>query len=162
MIAFKNRTDSVRDIQKILFPVGYKDYDYSKRLKITSRIIKKTGADCVLAHVFKEGEGEEVEKILESPREFMHEKGIDCKTKKIKHKDISEALIDESKDYDLIILGPTKEYVFSRYLFGWMTDKIVNNAECSALVFKEGERKWKAWLRGTFDGFKEKLKSIFK
>lgn len=162
VLAFKNRTGDIQNIQKILFPVGNKDYDYSKRLEITSKLIKNTGADCVFVHVLQEDEDqEEAKEILQGPKEFMNERGIDCETKKIKHHDVSEALIEESKGYDLIFLGPTRDYVFSRYLFGWMTDKIVNNADCSALVFKEGEYKWTAWLKGVFSGFIKKLKSPF-
>lgn len=162
VIAFRNQTDSVKNIQKVLFPVGYKGYDYRKRLTVTSRMIKNIGAEVVFTHIFAEDSEEEAEEILQGPKEFMLDRGIDCETKTMKHHDVSKALIEESKNYDLIILGPTKEYVFSRYLFGWMTDKIVNNVGCSALVFKEGEQRWKAWARGTIDAFKRKVKSIFR
>lgn len=163
VIAFKNRTGSVQDIKRILFPVGYKDYDYSKRLTVAAKIIEKTGAECVLVHVLREGESEaNAEEIFQGPKQFMLDLGIDCETKTMRRKNVSKALIEESEGYDLIVLGPTSEYVFSRYLFGWMTDEIVNNVECSALVFKEGEHKWKAWIRGVFDGFKKELKNMFK
>lgn len=162
VIAFRNLSESVYDIKKILFPVGYKDYDYGKRLTITSRILKKTGAKCDLVHVREEDETEEdIEEMFRAPKEFMQEMGTDCETRVVEHESVSEALIEESKNYDLIVLGPTGEYVFSRYLFGWMTDEIVNNAECSALVFKEGEQKWKAWLRGVLGGFRKKVENIF-
>lgn len=162
VLAFKNRSGSVQNIKKILFPVGSKDFDYTKKLSITSKIIKETGADCVLTHVLPEDKTEEeAEGIFEKPKEFLNELGIDCETEIIHHNDVSEALIEKSAEYDLIVLGPTREYVFSRYLFGWMTDEIVNNAECSALVLKEGEYKWKAWIRGVFDGFLKEIKNIF-
>lgn len=162
-LAFKNRKGDIQNIQKILFPIGYKDYDYSKRLSITSQIIKKTGAECVFVHVLNEDETEEdAKKILERPKNFMEELGIKCETKILEHQKISDALVEESKNHDLIILGPTREYVFSRYLFGWMTDEIVKNANCSAMVFKEGEYKWKAWLRGSFDAFMKKVRDIFR
>ncbi|MBS3815047.1 MAG: universal stress protein [Hadesarchaea archaeon] len=163
VVAFKNRTGSVNNIQKILFPIGYKDYDYSKRLALTSQIIKSTGADCVLTHILTENETEEdAKEILQKPKEFMLDLGVDCETKIMEHQKIPDALIEESQNYDLLVLGPTKEYVFSRYLFGWMTDEIVNNSECSAMILKEGEQKWKAWLRGTLDAFKKELKDLFK
>ncbi|KXB08875.1 hypothetical protein AKJ55_00305 [candidate division MSBL1 archaeon SCGC-AAA382M17] len=158
VIAFKSRIDSVRNIKRILIPVGYKGYDYTKRLSVTAKIIKETGAECVLTHVNQEEESEEeAEEILQSSKELMRNMGVNSETKILRNEDISEALIEESSDYDLIVLGPTNEYVFSRYLFGWMTDEIVNNVECSALVFKEGERKWKAWLKGVVDRVKSEL-----
>ncbi len=162
VIAFKNLSGTVYDIEKILFPVGYKDYDYRKRLTITSKIMQKTGAKCDFVHVCEDEDSEEdLEEMFSGPKEFMLERGVDCETRVIEHENVSEALIEESKDYDLIVLGPTGEYVFSRYLFGWMTDEIVNNAKCSALVFKEGEQKWKAWIRGVLEGFKKQVKKIF-
>ena len=162
VIVFKNQGDGVKNIDKILFPVGYKNYDYSKRLSITSKIIRETGAECVLAHVVQEDEtSEEVDEILERPKAFMKELGVECETKKIENPDVLEALIEESKDYDLMMVGPTREYVLSRYLFGWMTDELVNNAECSALIFKEKENKWKAWAKGVISGMKKEFKSLF-
>lgn len=162
VLAFKGRGGNVKDVEEILFPVGYKDYDYSKRLSITAQIIRKTGADCVLAHVVQEEETEEdVEEIFEGPREFMRELGIQCETKVIEKADVLDALIEESEEYDLMILGPTREYVFSRYLFGWMIDELVNNAKCSTLVFREKEHKLKAWLRGVISGAKKEFKNFF-
>lgn len=162
VLAFKNRSDSVQNIKKILFPIGGGDLDYSKKMSIAGKIIKETGAEIDLIHVLQEGEEEEeAEEIFKEPKEFLKELGIDCGTEIIRNDDVSEALIEKSEEYDLIVLGPTREYVFSRYLFGWMTDEIVNNAECSALVLKEGEYKWKAWIRGVLDGFVKEIKNHF-
>lgn len=163
VIAFKGRMKSIHDVKRILFPIGYKDYGYSKRSSVVARITKKVGAECVLTHVLQEDETEEEAKeIFQGPKESMLKLGIDCETEIIRNGDVLEALIEESSKYDLIVLGPTREYVFSRYLFGWMTDEIVNNAKCSALVYKEGEKRWKAWIRGAFDGFKNELKGLFR
>ncbi len=164
VLVFKNRTGNVQDIKKILFPVGYKDYDYRKRLSVTAKLIEGTKADCVLVHILQEDETEEeAQEILNGPKTFMHNLGVECETKIIQHKKISKALIEETKkDYDLIILGPTKEYVFTRYLFGWMTDEIVNGIDCSALIFKEGEQKWKALVRGMLTGLKKEIGDLFK
>jgi len=112
---------------------------------VIAKLIENTGAECTLMHVLQgEKTMEEAEAIFEGPLEFMKERGIECETNIIEHDDVSEALIEESENHDLIVLGPTREYVFSRYMFGWLTDEIVNNAECSSLVFKEAERPWKA------------------
>ncbi len=160
--AFRSQ-GKISEIEKILFPLGYKNYDYSKRLAVTAQLIKSTGAECVFTHVLEEGDTEEdAEEIFEGPKQFMEGLGIECETEVIRHGDVAEALIEESEDYDLIVLGPSREYVFSRYMFGWLTDGIVNNADCSALVYKEGEHKWKAWIRGIFSGFKNELMSIFR
>lgn len=161
--AFRSHGGKIHDIKKIMFPLGYKDYDYSKRLAVTAKLIEETDAECVFVHVLGEGGTEEdAEEIFEGPRKFMEEWGIECKTDIIRHEDVAEALIEESENYDLIVLGPSREYVFSRYMFGWLTDGIVNNADCSALVYKEGEHKWKAWIRGVFSGFKNELTSLFR
>lgn len=160
--AFRSLTDNISDIQRIMFPVGYKDYDYSKRLTLIAKLIERFDAECVFTHVLEEGEAEEeAEEVFEGPKKFMEELGIECETEMLKNDDIAEALIEESKNYDLIVLGPSREYVFSRYMFGWLTDGIVNNAECSSLVYKEGEHKWKAWIRGLIDGFVKELKDLF-
>ncbi len=162
VLAFKSKDGGVRNIEKILFPVGYKDYDYKKRLSITARIVKNTGAECVLFHVKRENETEkDVKEVFEGPKTFMEELGIDCKTKSVENVDILEALLEESEKHDLMILGPTREYIFSRYLFGWMTDEIVNNAKCSTIVFKEGEHKIKAWIMGVISGFINEVKKFF-
>jgi len=162
VIAFKNQGSGIKDMDKILFPVGYKKYDYKKRLSITAKIMRETGAECSLVHVVQEEEtSEEIDDILERPKDYMEEIGVECETKRIEGPSILEALIEESKDYDLMMVGPTREYVLSRYLFGWMTDELVNNADCSALVFKEKENKWKAWVKGVISGMRKEFKNLF-
>lgn len=163
VLVFRNKIGDIQDIDEILLPVAYEDYDYSKRLSIIVKLIEKLGAECTLFHVLQEGASEEeAETVFEGPMEFMSERGIECETDSVKHEDVSEALIDESENYDLIVLGPTREYVFSRYLFGWLTDEIVNNAQCSSLVFKESEQPWKAWIKGAFYGFGKEFVNFFR
>ncbi|MFP4005543.1 MAG: universal stress protein, partial [Candidatus Hadarchaeia archaeon] len=119
---FQNQGTKIEGMEKILLPVAYKDYDYSKRLSLILQLIESTGAECTLGHVLLEGRSEEeVEDIFEGPREFMKENGVDVGTKIIEGKEVPDTLIDISSDYDLIVLGPTREYVFSRYMFGWLT-----------------------------------------
>ncbi|MFW5912331.1 MAG: universal stress protein [Candidatus Hadarchaeota archaeon] len=163
VVVFQNQGTKIEGMEKILLPVAYKDYNYSKRLSLILQLIESTGAECTLGHVLLEGRSEEeVEDIFEGPREFMKENGVDVGTKIIEGKEVPDTLIDISSDYDLIVLGPTREYVFSRYMFGWLTDEVVNNSRCSSLVFKEAERPWKAWLRGAIFGLGKEIKNLFK
>lgn len=163
VLVFQSGGGNIQDMGKILLPIAYEDYDYSKRLTIISKLTESMGAECTLMHVLQEGTTEEeVEAIFEGPRKFMKERGIECETAIIEHNDVSEALIEESKKYDLIVLGPTKEYVFSRYMFGWLTDEIVNNAQCSSIVFKEAEVPWKAWIKGAISGLCKEFSNVFK
>lgn len=163
VVVFQNKTGDIQNIKEILLPVASADYDYSKRLTVIAKLIEGTEAQCTLAHVIQEETPEkEVKEIFEGPLEFMKERGIECETNVIEHGDISEALIEESEKYDLIVLGPTREYVFSRYMFGWLTDEIVNNASCSSIVFKEAEVKWREWIKGAIYGIKKEFLNLFR
>lgn len=163
VLVFQNQDSEIGNMERILLPVAYQDYDYSKRLSVILQLIKKTDAECTLVHVLKEGHsGDQVEEIFEGPREFMRERGVECEAKIVEDNDVPEALVEESEEYDLILLGPTREYVFSRYMFGWLTDEIVNNSKCSSLVFKEAERPWKAWLKGAIYGFGKEFLNLFR
>ncbi|KXA95095.1 hypothetical protein AKJ36_01550 [candidate division MSBL1 archaeon SCGC-AAA259I07] len=163
VVVFRNQDSNITNTEKILLPVAYEDYDYSKRLSLVLQLIKSTGAECTLIHILRKGHSrEKVEKIFHGPRQYMKERGTECKTKIIENDNIPEALIQESENYDLIVLGPTREYVFSRYMFGWLTDEIVNNAKCSSIVFKEAELPWKAWIKGAIYGLGKELLNFFK
>jgi len=136
VIAFKNRTEGIENIDRILFAVGYKDYDYSKRLSFVTKLVNETGAEFVMAHVRKKGGKEEnVEDVFAGPKEFLKESGIEPNTKTIIAKSIDSGLIEAAKNYDLIVLGPTQQYLFSKYILMSLTEHIVSSVDCSALVF---------------------------
>ncbi len=162
ILVYKNKTENPQDMEKILFPVGYKEYDYEKRLSIFVQLAEKTGAECVLAHVNADNKSEEeIEEIFKSPKDFLDSLGVEYRTKVIEHENVPDALIEESKNHDLMIIGPSREYAISQFLFGYSTDKIANKSESSIIIFKEGEQKWKAWTRGVLENIKSRIKGLF-
>ncbi len=70
----------------------------------------------------------------------------------IKGEDVFETLKEFSKDYDIIILGASKEKLWKRVRFGTVPEKFVRLSEIPVLVTKKYEGKVLSWIRNFLSG----------
>jgi nucleotide-binding universal stress UspA family protein len=56
------------------------------------------------------------------------------------HKKAEKAIIEKSKDFDLVVLGVTSERVFKEVIFGSVADHVAAKAKCSVLIFHRSDK----------------------
>jgi len=143
----KSRKD-LSEVEKILMPVG-PNKPRPKRLALLDRILQQEKAEAELVHVLTGRPGEQTEEeasqYLQEVLELMRE---EVDTRVMRAESVLSGLLTASKEADLVILGPGREWVFDRFLFGRTTDNLTNRVEASVLMFKGSEHKMVAWSKG--------------
>ncbi len=143
----KSRKD-LAEVEKILMPVG-PNKPRPKRLALLDRMLREVEVQAELVHVLTgelgEQSEEEASKYLQEVLELMTE---DADTRIIHADSVLSGLLTASEDADLVILGPGREWVFDRFLFGRTADNLTNRVESSVLMFKGSEHKMIAWGKG--------------
>ena len=139
VIVFKALNDP-KEISNILLPVSIVPNE--NRIQMTTKLIKKTDANLTLAYISKKGDEfkDQGEKILNKSASLMSKYGLEPKKYRTSASNITEKIGEVSKDYDLMILGTSREWWLSEYLFGRKTDEIAKESSCSVLMHKwQGE-----------------------
>jgi len=86
-----------------------------------------------------------IDKTLEN-REFTKE----VKKKLIESDSVPAGLIREGKDYDLIMIGATKEGFFKRMFLGQIPERVARHSPSSVMVVKKYEGAVKSWIKKLF------------
>lgn len=153
----KSRKD-LGEVKKILLPVG-PNKPRPKRLALLDRMLKEVEVEVELVHVLTGKAGEQSEKeashYLEEVMNMMTE---EAETNIIPANSVLEGLLTAAHDADLVVLGPGREWVFNRFLFGRTTDNLTNRVESSVLMFKGSEHKMVAWGRGLMKALSDLVK----
>ncbi|WP_027340721.1 amino acid permease [Halonatronum saccharophilum] len=132
----RSKSKEVDGVKNILYPYGG-GYHSQATAQIIKRIAEGSGASLTFYRVV----GEEVSKgEIEEKREIMC-KGLenlelegDVIIKKAPS--IVEGVIEESKGYDLVVLGASSEWGIKGYITGSKTDQIMDKIECNGLVIR--------------------------
>lgn len=155
----KSRKD-LTDLKKILMPVG-PNKPRPERLALVDRLLRDRDVEVELVHVLMgEPTKQRVEKATEYLKEVKEMLTKEVNTKTIHAKSVLSGLLTASEDEDLIILGPGREWVFDRFLFGRTTDNLTNEVESSVLIVKESEYKMIAWTKGLVKVIVDSVKGI--
>lgn len=135
VIVYKNRND-LDSIENILYPIAFEP-DPS-RLNLISRIIKETDATLTIAHMIDKHKGSEKKgrSLLDRAIEKAKKYGIEAKSLLLKGRNVEIEVGKASKDYELLIIGPSGDWWVYQTLFGKKTDKIASKAKCSILLHK--------------------------
>jgi APA family basic amino acid/polyamine antiporter len=135
-----------RKIEKILVPVGMGEH--TQRLRIAGRIAKSTGASITFLSVIPQEENEKVRQKLSEIQEKAEEL---CQMKAEKEIVVStnmeEILVEKSSKFDLLIIGPSRDWILQGALLGSRPDKIADNAKCTVLMIKQPELIAESWLQ---------------
>ena len=86
-----------------------------------------------------------IEKTLED-LEFRSE----FKRKLIESSSAATGLIQEAKDYDLVVIGAAGEGYFRRIFLGEIPEKVARYSDASVMVVKRYEGKVKSWIKKLF------------
>ncbi len=135
VIIYKNRND-LDTIENILYPIAFEP-DHS-RLNLLSRIIKETDATLTIVHMIDKHNGDEKQglNLLERATEKAKKYDIEAKSLLLKGKYVEKEVGKVSEDFELLIIGPSRDWWVYQTLFGKKTDKIASRAKCSILLHK--------------------------
>lgn len=138
VIVFKTR-DNPSQIDNIIYPVAVKPS--VSRLRLIARYIGDTNAELTLLHVTDESSRnrERSQELLDNAAAEAEEMGINAETRLEISGNAVEKIAEVSRDFDLMILGPSGGWWLRRTLFGHKTDKIAVNSHCSVLLHKAAE-----------------------
>lgn len=138
VIIFKNR-NSLTEVEKILYPVALEPG--KNRLQLIGRIVSGTGADLTFTHVTDSSDKDcrQGKELLNKVKRDAEEMGIEAETLLVSGKRVADEIAEVSKNFDLMILGPSNGWWLKETLFGQKTDKIAIKSQCSVLMHKHPE-----------------------
>ncbi|MFQ6088071.1 MAG: amino acid permease [Candidatus Methanofastidiosia archaeon] len=130
-------------ISRILVPIDTEEH--YKRLEIAESLAIFFGAEIrLLGVVLKDGkQRKKMERILSEDASSL-KVGVE---ERVVRGVLVEKILEESKDCELIVIGPSRDWLLSHLLFGSVPDKIFNEARCTVLMVKEPEQKIESFLR---------------
>ncbi|MDO9517916.1 MAG: amino acid permease [Methanosarcinaceae archaeon] len=130
------------NVKRILIPIGLGEHSY--RVEIAEKLMNFFNAELTLYTVVKD-EG------LISVAKAKHEEAAKLVERKVNSEvevalSIENAVLEKSKNYDLMIMGPSTEWVMHDVLFGSLPDKITRESKCNVLILKQPEQHAESWL----------------
>jgi len=66
--------------------------------------------------------------------------GVPVEEKFAKVRSIADAVVEESRGYDLVVLGASSEWRLTQFAFGAMQDQIAHRVECPVLMVRKVRR----------------------
>lgn len=142
-----------RDIKKILVPIGIGEHAY--RVKIAEALMTFFNAEMTLFTVVRDKES--VSMAKETQEEAARLSGREVNREIEVAGSVEDAILKRSKDYDLIIIGPSTEWILHDVLFGSLPDRIIKESRCSVLILKQPEQRAESWIEMIYDKIKNKL-----
>ncbi len=158
----KSRKD-LGNVKKILLPVG-PNKPKPRRLAVFDRLLKQSKAKGDMIHVLTPDTSNENAEEMASERlnEAQEMLTGDVETRVIQANSVLRGLLRGSETADLIVIGPGREWVFNRFLFGRTADNLTNRVESSVLMFKGSEHKMVAWSKGLLKALVDLAKRPFR
>lgn len=127
---------SNQEIKKILYPYGG-GYHSQLTIDIIKKIVFEKDIEVTFLRITDidttEKELEEIEEIL---KKGINKLNINANIKIIKNESIVNAVISESENYDLVILGASSEWGIKNYFMGSIADDILDGIKCSGLIIR--------------------------
>ncbi|WP_255197099.1 universal stress protein [Halorarius litoreus] len=107
-------------------------------IETAAAIAGETGATLHPVYVRAPGASEEAreyaQEMLDTARDSVP--GVDCETILLEDDDVVGALVAESANHDLTIIGATREGVFQKFLFGTIPETVAERAGSTVIMTK--------------------------
>lgn len=153
-VVLKSR-NSLEDAARCVVPIHPK---FNRgRLGFVTKFLYPYDTPVLLVHVItpdSELSEQQAVELLREPAEFV---GAPAETRVVEAGGVVEGILQAVREDDLLVIGPGREWVFKRFLFGHHADHLANEAPCSVVMFKARERKITAWLLGLLKAVASKL-----
>jgi amino acid transporter/nucleotide-binding universal stress UspA family protein len=136
-----------KNIKKILVPIGLGEHAY--RVKIAEKLMIFFGASVTLLTIVEDDKFIPLaEKKLEEAVKLLNRE-VACEIEVARS--IENTILRRSKDYELIIMGPSTEWILRDVLFGSLPDKIIKGSSCSVLILKQPEQRAESWIEMIYE-----------
>lgn len=126
------------EIKRILYPYGG-GFHSQGAAQIVKRIAESSNAEIVILRVVEEGLSEseynKIKEVMSTGLEDLDLKG-EIKIKPIKKSKVC-TIIEESRSYDLLVMGASNEWGVKEHITGSVTDKIMEKIDCNGLVIRK-------------------------
>ncbi|TFH40467.1 MAG: amino acid permease, partial [ANME-2 cluster archaeon] len=134
-------------IRKILVPVGLGEHAY--RVGIADKLADFFDAEITLYTVVKDENSVTRAQEMQERTAAQLEKEFDAQIE-VSMSD-EDAIVKKASNYDLIIMGPSTEWIMHDVLFGSLPDKIIKKSQCSVLIIKQPEQHAESWIEMMID-----------
>jgi len=130
------KSRGIKDLKKVILP--YRGGPHGKAcLELARDLLRASDVQLTVIKVLQKGvikrETEALQEVLKQDTEEFQDR---IKIHVFKDKDIVRKIAEESKGYDLVIVGASSEWKLKRSLFGSIPDGTANKAHCSVLMVK--------------------------
>lgn len=142
-----------KNIRKILVPLGLGEHAY--RVKIAENLMMFFTAEMTILTVVKDEESVSLAKRKQEQTIELFNRKVDCEIEV--SSSVEDAILKKSKNYDLIIIGPSTEWVLRDVLFGSLPDKIIKDSNCSVLILKQPEQRAESWIEMMYDKIRKNI-----
>lgn len=143
-----------KTVRKILVPLGPGEHEY--RVLFAEKLMKFFNAQMTIFTAVKERSS--IPDMQKKHDKMIKSLGMPVKYEIEVADSIPDAVSRKSKDYDLILIGPSTEWILHDVLFGSVPDSIINKSECSVLILKEPEQHTESMVGMVFDKIKKGIK----
>ena len=136
-----------KEIKKILVPVGQGEHAY--RIEIADNLANFFDAEMTLFTVVKDESLVGSAQKMQQKTAGLLEREFDTRIEV--SRSVEEAILNKATDYDLIIMGPSTEWIMHDVLFGSLPDKIIKKSKCSVLIIKQPKQHAESWIEMMID-----------
>lgn len=135
------KSRGIKDLKRVLLP--YRGGPHGRAcLELVRDLMRASDTQLTVIKVLPKGgvkrETEALQEVLKQDTEEFQDR---IKIRVFKGKDIVGKIAEESKGYDLVMVGASSEWKLKRSLFGSIPDGTANKAHCSVLMVKGVEPK---------------------
>lgn len=149
----KSRND-LDSVERLIVPVHE---NYSRKRMALVQNLRERPTEVVLVHVLASGSELQESQARDLLDALAQQFDPEAKTRVVHTDDIVDGILSVAGEHDLIVVGPGREWVFSRFLFGHNADQLANRAPCSVLMYKAKGRKLTAWFLGLLKAIGQRL-----
>lgn len=137
--------NALENVHSMIVPVHK---NYSKKRMALTQSLRDYSAQVMLVHVLSSGSEMEEAEARELLSALAQQFDPPAETCIVHNNDVVNGILSVAGEDDLIVVGPGREWVFNRFLFGHNADQLANRAPCSVLMYKAKGRKLSAWFLG--------------
>lgn len=129
----------VGEIRRVLVPYMAGPHD-RLAMELGGRLAKNANAEVTVLHVVPRGRGDaarldaqaDVQQTLADP-----DQPLPVQFRVVESDSPVQTAIEESKNFDLVVIGVSDEWGLSSHLFGWRPERVANQSSTSLLIVRK-------------------------
>ncbi|MFB6068722.1 MAG: amino acid permease, partial [Halobacterium sp.] len=142
------------DVDSILLPTAGGPHA-ELAAEVSRAIAHSTGASVHVTHVVSPGASDDelgdARERVDATADVIAEE-VDVDTELLEGEDVADAIVDASADYDVTLIGATRESLLQQLVFGAIPEQVGARAESTVIMTKRNlgiTSRVKRWVKGT-------------